>query len=56
MDHNEWGIYFELFLVYINMFTFQPFALVTHKCRLTMNHIDPNAAVRFILVSPFLFL
>ncbi|XP_022338116.1 uncharacterized protein LOC111133767 [Crassostrea virginica] len=27
----------------------EPFALVTHKCRLTMNHIDQNAAVRFIL-------
>ena len=61
MDHNEWGIYFELFLVYKNyvymyVYPFQPFALVTHKCRLTMNHIDQNAAVRFILVSPFLFI
>ena len=61
IDHNEWGIYFELFLVYkhyvyMYVYPFQPFALVTHKCRLTMNHIDQNAAVRFILVSPFLFI
>ena len=61
IDHNELGIYFELFLVYkhyvyMYVYPFQPFALVTHKCRLTMNHIDQNAAVRFILVSPFLFI